>query len=709
MKAIIMAGGEGKRLRPITDSIPKPLLPVGGVPTIVRILSLLRSHGIDEAAITVGYLSDKIVSTLGRSCQGVELTYLSEATPLGTAGGVKQAESFIGNDDFVVISGDALCETDLSSAISKRKESGAIMLMVLTHCPDPGEYGVVLTDDSGFVNGFCEKPSLSSTYSDLINTGIYVMSHRIFDFIPDGNSDFSKDIFPKLLSSGEKIATFKDNSYWCDIGDFSSYRSANLRYCDNSNSIGRGCELPSVGVEGSVIMDSVKIGRRSKIDGSIICSDTVIGDDCTVSYGCVIGHGCIIGNNSVISEGTVLPSFTEIPDGSFIKQGASASPSIIRSLLDNGVLRAPIKNLSPSFCVRIGSSLVTAAKCRRVGIMTDGTQASEKIQSAVIRGMAEHGIEMILLGEGFEAAAALAPRELKTDLSVFVRSNGKEAVISFYDEYGLTPKRDFERAFVSSMTGGDKAVSGNRKRLSHIDFVKEMYLPFLISNRCPLENIRITVKNGNKSSQIMSEALNAVGAVLTDDGIKLSLSDDGFSLSVEDNGKIYDDWHIKALILRYLIRDKVSLPSSVPSVLKELCRKPPYIYTLCPSGDSENEARKNASAFPELIHGAAAAAELLALVSVSGKGLSELSVHVPNFALSSEVLRTTDRRRFSILTSLGSPSGDGVLSEYEKGSVRVIPRRDGYTLIAEAASGEYAEELISLSEREILKLLRNTL
>ncbi len=708
MKAIIMAGGEGKRLRPITDSIPKPLLPVGGVPTIVRILSLLRSHGIDEAAITVGYLSDKIISTLGRSCQGIELTYLNEDIPLGTAGGVKQAESFIGNDDFIVISGDALCEADLSSAIAKREKNGTIMLMVLTHCPEPGEYGVVLTDEQDFVSGFCEKPSLSSTYSDLINTGIYVMSPRIFGFIPDGNSDFSKDTFPKLLASGEKISTYKDDSYWCDIGDFSSYKSANLRYCKSDSSIGRNCELPSVGIERSLIMDGVKVGRRSKIDDSIICSDTVIGEDCTVSYGCVIGHGCIIGSNSVISEGTVLPSFTEIPEGSFIKQGASASPSVIRSMLNNGVLRAPITSLPPSFCVRVGSSLVAASKCRRVGIMTDDTQTSERIQSAIIRGMAEHSIEMILLGQGFEAAAALAARELKTDLSLFVRSGGKEVSISIYDEYGLSPKRDFERAFVSAMTNGDKTVSENKKRISHIDFLKEMYLPFLISNRCPLENIQITIKNGGTASQIMSEALTAVGAVLTDDGIKLSLSDDGFSLSVEQDGKVYDDWHIKALLLRYLIRDKVSLPSSVPSVLKELCRRPPFIYTLCPSGDDENEARKNTAAFPELIHGAAAAAELLALVSISGKNLSELSAHIPSFALSSEVLRTTDRRRFSILTSLGAPSGDGVLSEYEKGSVRVIPRRDGYTLIAEAVSGEYAEELISLSEREILRLLRNS-
>lgn len=706
MKAIIMAGGEGRRLRPITDTIPKPLLPIGGVPTIVRILSLLRSHGIDEAAITVGYLSDKIISALGASCQGVELTYIHEEAPLGTAGGVKNAESFIGNDDFIVISGDALSECDLSTAISRRTEKDAPVLMILTHCPEPGEYGVVLTDENGYVSGFCEKPSMSSTYSDLINTGIYVMSPKIFNFIPEGKSDFSNDVFPKILASGEKIATFTDRSYWCDIGDFSSYKEANLRYSDGKNSVGKDCRLPPEGISGSVILDSVKIGRRSKVENSVICSDTVIGDGCSILRDCVIGHGCVVGDNCVISEGTVLPSGSEIPDGSFIRQGAPVSPDKIREMLDSGALRADVKTASPSFCVRVGLALALASDGGRIGIMTDGSQNSERVISALLRGIGEIGEEAIILGEGFEAAASYAGAELGLDLSLFVRSDDRQTSITIYDRNGLYPTRDFERKFVSSF-GAERKTAEKKMRLSRIDFLNEIYKPFLLSNRCPLEGLKVSVKKEDCASRVMKEALEGIGANVTDGGIKLSLSDDGFSLSIEQDGYILDDWHIKALLLKYLIREKVSLPSSVPSVILDLCRKSPYIYTLCPSGESENQARKNVSAFPELVHGAAAAAELLALVSVSGRTLRELCAHIPSFALSSCILRTNDRRRFSILTSLGSPSGDGVKTEYEKGSVRVIPRNGGYTIIAEAASGEYAEELISLSEKEILTLLRN--
>ncbi len=704
MKAIIMAGGEGRRLRPITDSIPKPLLPIGGVPTIVRILSLLRSHGICEAAITVGYLSDKIIGALGASCQGVELTYLNEETPLGTAGGVKNAEDFIGGDDFIVISGDALSECDISAAVSRRKQMGAPVLMILTHCSEPGEYGVVLTDSEGCVSGFCEKPSLSSTYSDLINTGIYVMSPRIFDFIPDGKSDFSNDVFPKILRSGEKIATFTDRNYWCDIGDFSSYKAANLRYSGKENSVGKNCRLPSEGVDGSVIFDGVKIGRRSKVESSVICSDTVIGDNCNILRGCVIGHGCVIGDDCVISEGTVLPSGSEIPSGSFIRQGAPVSPEKIREMLDGGALRADIKTASPSFCVRVGAAF--ASQGGRIGIMTDGSQNSERVLSALIRGIGEGCDEAVILGHGFEAAASYASTELVLDLSLFIRSDDKHVAIYIYDRDGLYPTRDFERSFVSSF-GNERKTEEKKMRLSRIDFLNEIYLPFLTSNRCPLEGLKVTVKKEERASRLLKEALEAVGGNVHEDGIKLSISDDGFSLSAEQDGHVIDDWHIKALLIKYLIRDKVSLPSSVPSVIKDICKKTPYIYTICPSKDAENEARKNVSAFPELVHGAVAALELLALVSVSGRSLRELCTHIPSFALSSCVLRINDRRRFSILTSLGSPSGDGVKTEYEKGSVRVIPRNGGYTIIAEAASGEYAEELISLSEKEILTLLRN--
>ena len=292
------------------------------------------------------------------------------------------------------------------------------------------------------------------------------------------------------------------------------------------------------------------------------------------------------------------------------------------------------------------------------------------------------------------------------DVSLFIRVISGECYISFFDENGLYPKRDFERALIEAISKDVEEKNDNRKKLSRCSFVRDHYLPMITSNRCPLEGLKVTVKRQNPASLLMKEALSAIGAEICDDGIKLSVSDDGFALSAEHYGFVCDDWHIKAILLRYLIREKPSLPISTPSALLDLCHKAPDLYTHCPTGNGEDDARKNATAIPELIHACAAATELTGLMSVSDKSLKELCKHIPDFAVSSHQFKTRDRRRFSILTSLGSPSGDGIVSEYERGNVRVIPRKDGYTLISEAASGEYAEELLAYSEREILNLLK---
>ena len=266
MKAVIMAGGEGKRLRPITETMPKPLVPVGNVPAIRRILRLIARYGITEAAVTTGYLAEKLEETLGKQCDGVNLTYFRETEPRGTAGGVKAAQDFISDGDFLVISGDAVCEFDLAAAIEKKNGCGAEALMILTRVAHPGEYGVVLYDSDGRVTGFSEKPSLSGTYSDTVNTGIYILSPSVLKYIPDNTSyDFGRDVFPDMLSKGANIFAYTDSGYWCDIGDPESYHSANMKYSSDHNSIGARCEIASREIKSSVIMQDCKIGTNCRV------------------------------------------------------------------------------------------------------------------------------------------------------------------------------------------------------------------------------------------------------------------------------------------------------------------------------------------------------------------------------------------------------------------------------------------------------------
>lgn len=699
-----MAGGEGKRLRPITDDIPKPLLPIDNVPAIVRTLRYLSLHGISEAIITVSYLADKIEKTLGGECEGVKIKYLREDKPLGSAGGIKAAKALVGEGDFLVLNGDVLTDVDLYKAVSLHKEKGSVVTFVLTHQSDPSEYGVVLIDNSGRVSGFSEKPSLSSTYADTVNSGIYVMSDRIFDYIPDGKAELSNDVLPKLLEKNEKLYGVVCHGYWCDIGDYHSYRMANLRYTDGGNTVGEDCFVPKNTALGTVFLDRVRVGHGARIENSVICSDVTIGNGVKIGENCVIGHGCDIGENAIICAGTVLESESVIPEGSFIKSGNAINRSSFVAMLNSNGVRVDKINCTPSFFMKLGSALTVASGFGRIGLMSDGSEDSERAMSALLRGISSAGGESMLLGEGFEAAASLASRVMTLDVSVFIRKSTDHIMILLYDENGLYPKRSFERALISAIMS-DPVRNGEGRRLSRCDFVNDHYIKIMCRNRCDLEGFKVSVKRENSASEMLRRVLSSLGAEVGNEGVRLSVSDDGFTLGAEQNGFVCDDWHIKALLLKYIIRSKVALPISSPAVLWSLTKEKLSLYSHCPIGCDEDGVRRMAGNCTELVHACGAAAELIALLSVSKRSLKELCSRLPSFAYTTYILKTTDRNRFGILNGLGDPDGDGVISSYAYGRVRVIPRREGYELRSEAASGEYASELISLSEKEIKRLL----
>jgi UTP-glucose-1-phosphate uridylyltransferase len=204
MKAVIMAGGAGSRLRPLTSNQPKPMVPVANRPLMEHIVRLLKRHGFTDIVVTVQFLASLVRNYFGTGEDlGVAMSYATEEFPLGTAGSVKNAASAL-DETFLVISGDALTDIDLGKAVAFHHEKGAMATIVLSRQPNPLEYGIVVTDDSGRIERFLEKPGWGQVFTDAVNTGIYVLDPGIFDHIPDGEpSDFSQDIFPKLLEAGE--------------------------------------------------------------------------------------------------------------------------------------------------------------------------------------------------------------------------------------------------------------------------------------------------------------------------------------------------------------------------------------------------------------------------------------------------------------------------------------------------------------------------
>lgn len=225
MKAVIMAGGMGSRLKAITGDRPKPMVPLLGRPLMEHILELLRSQGFDQVCAAVRYRAGDIMAHFGDGSRfGVEMQYRVEEEPLGTAGAVKNCRDFYGGEDFLVISGDAACDFRLSRLMEEHKRRGAAVTLALCRHSEPLSYGLAVTDGEGRIRSFVEKPDWSRVVTDLVNTGIYVISPRIMELVPEGREfDFAKDLFPLLLSRGELLLGMPMEGYWCDVGSPLSY------------------------------------------------------------------------------------------------------------------------------------------------------------------------------------------------------------------------------------------------------------------------------------------------------------------------------------------------------------------------------------------------------------------------------------------------------------------------------------------------------
>lgn len=225
MKAIIMAGGEGRRLKAITGDIPKPMVSFMGRPMMEHIILLLKENGFEDICVTLGYKANHISDYFGSGDKlGVKLQYRIENEPLGTAGSVKNCANFYGNDDFLVISGDVACDFNLKELMALHKEQSACASLALYRSLEPLSYGLVLTDNEDRINCFVEKPTWPRVITNLINTGIYALSPKAMEQVPKNQSfDFGKNLFPLLLEKDQKMMGYEFDGYWCDVGSPLSY------------------------------------------------------------------------------------------------------------------------------------------------------------------------------------------------------------------------------------------------------------------------------------------------------------------------------------------------------------------------------------------------------------------------------------------------------------------------------------------------------
>ena len=326
---IILAGGKGTRLAPLTHTTPKPLLPVNNIPTLSRILRSLEKAGLRRATITVGYQKDAIIKRYGGIFRTIRLSYATEDKPLGTAGAVKAAVLPAGHstDQFgdrlaedgniLVLSGDALFEGDLTRLIRAHEQSRADVTIAAKEIEDVTGYGVMVGSPSQ-ITAFVEKPSPESTPSHTVNIGIYLLSRRVLSEIPNGVYDFGKDLFPALLKKGYRLAYTLFEDDWCDIGTHQSYLDANLKENNGKNVMGAKCTvLKDTKIESSLLLDEVSVGENCRISNSILASKVTIGDGVTLFHN-VVGEGCTLTQtpppHTAISWQNGMLSVTPLPE-----------------------------------------------------------------------------------------------------------------------------------------------------------------------------------------------------------------------------------------------------------------------------------------------------------------------------------------------------------------------------------------------------------
>jgi mannose-1-phosphate guanylyltransferase/phosphomannomutase len=448
MKAVVMAGGEGSRLRPLTSRRPKPLAPVVNKPVMEHIVDLLRRHGITEIVATLHYLADEIESYFGDgSAFGVKMSYVVEDTPLGTAGAVRLAADLLGKEKFLIISGDALTDLDLTALIADHVKSKAEATITLQRVTNPLEFGVVITDEQRHITRFLEKPSWGEIFSDTINTGIYVLEPSVLDYMEPGKAyDFSRDIFPRMLHEGKLVSGYIANNYWTDIGNLQQYQQANQDALGGHVDIeiagtqvmpgvwiGDGCRVDpdaqlispvvlgrNVVVEAGAVVgpetvlgnativgrnalverttawDDCYFGESCSIKGSTIADRNIVKDHVTIGEGTTIGSGCVLGSGAV-----VRPNLKLWPDKS-VSSGAIVSMSLIYGIKWPGSLFGAVGvsglanvEITPEFALKLGQALGSSLRPGQT-VMTsrDAHPAARVMNRCVISGLLSVGINV---------------------------------------------------------------------------------------------------------------------------------------------------------------------------------------------------------------------------------------------------------------------------------------------------------------------------
>ncbi|MBS4026069.1 MAG: NTP transferase domain-containing protein [Clostridia bacterium] len=536
MKAVIMAGGKGTRLRPLTCNLPKPMVPILSKPVMEYTIMLLKKHNITEIAVTVQYLPEEIINYFGDGKEwGVGLHYFEETQPLGTAGSVKNCEKFL-DEPFIVISGDGITDIDLTKGINFHQEKQALATIVLTKADNPLEFGVVIVDDDGKIARFLEKPSWSQVFSDLVNTGIYILQPEVLKFCPENSFfDFSKNLFPILLEQKLPLYGCGLAGYWSDIGNIQQYCQTQFDILLGKTTISvAGREIkPSVWIQEGVeiapeatIIPPVFIGANTILEKgvtvgelSIIGKNNIFRNGTTVkktvclnngyfSYnvelrGCVVGNkvrlgekvrifeGATIGDNSVIGNKCTVNPDVKLWPHKQVEEGVRVTQSLIWAEKQNrflfglsGITGLMGVELTPLHAIRVAGAFASTLPSKAAIVLgSSPNKFAGVLKDSIRSSLLASGIYVTDIGIVSLPVMRSATRNYESDGGIYVGANSQDnGLIIMLDKEGINIPVSLERKIENSLAGEDFPLTmvGQIGELNYCDQASSRYLEALL-------------------------------------------------------------------------------------------------------------------------------------------------------------------------------------------------------------------------------------
>ncbi|MCI8649252.1 MAG: NTP transferase domain-containing protein [Anaerotruncus sp.] len=765
MRAVILAGGQGVRLRPLTETCPKPMVRLCGRPVLEYLLELLAENGITEAILTLQYLPEQVRSHfLQERFAGVALSFCIEEMPLGTAGSVKMALQG-SREALLVICGDALCDFSLRQAIEQHCKGRAAATIVTTQVGDPREYGLVRSDTSGAITGFIEKPTFTQATGGAANTGIYILSPEALDIIPQGKKfDFAADLFPEMLKRGMLLESCKLDGYWCDIGDLDAYRQAqrdlltgkvrcklngvrdrygNLLagkrplghyklgapvYIGKGVQIGEdasitagsvledGCTIAAgATVHAGILLPHCMLGTRSRIDTGILGQGVSVKSHAQLLEGVTVGENTIIGARAVVQPQIRICAGAKITDGAVVSGHITTRGGPVQVFDDDGLCGEVGVELTPELAVRVGCAVGTLAAGRTVGVATGESRSAQVLGDALIAGVRSAGAPVLDFGSIFESMFSFGMEYNALELGVYLSAEASGSIKLVCDA-GLPATRKVEREIEqllarAEFTRAEFGSFGDRLDLSGIGTIYLTALLRLAPEGLSGMAAQVICKKP-QVGRLLSNALEKLGCdTASEPCLQLLLSENGLHLSLREGDTILSEQRTIAAYCLTLFEQgqDAAVENDFPRALDFFAQQQGrrvYRYLLCPADGSDYTGRRLA-AQQCARDGLMLAVILLDYMRRNQLSLEMLERRLPAFAVEERSVKV-DLPPARLLEGLkAEAAGEGLLARTPQGMILLRPRKNGSAirLFAEAANWETAHELCIDFEKQLGGLL----